>query len=316
TTRSPGCTGNVAGTRRAAASPSRSWSGGPASPSGTAGCGCARSRTARPGPRSRRPSGDGAGRPTPCARSRDSAGPSPGSGASSSPSSRGTPRPSGPRSGPATGRPGRRPGRSGARCAPWPGTSPSARRGLPRRPCEAAMSSPARAGPTQQRSPAPRPPKENPMTTTTAETRTLDVPGATLTYDVRGPLPTADGTPPLVLIGQPMDAVGFTTLASFFTDRTVVTYDPRGLGRSTRGDGSLVQTPEQQADDVHRLVAELGAGPVDLLGSSGGAVTALCLPAPFPDDVRTVVAHEPPALPLLPDADRAFGAWGRVQATY
>lgn len=154
------------------------------------------------------------------------------------------------------------------------------------------------------------------MTTTTVETRTLDVPGATLTYDVRGPLPTADGAPPLLLIGQPMDAVGFTTLASFFADRTVVTYDPRGLGRSTRSDGSLVQTPEQQADDVHRLVAELGAGPVDLLGSSGGAVTALCLTATFPDDVRTVVAHEPPALPLLPDADRAFGAWGRVQATY
>ncbi|WP_152193157.1 alpha/beta hydrolase [Georgenia satyanarayanai] len=154
------------------------------------------------------------------------------------------------------------------------------------------------------------------MTTTTVETRTLDVPGATLTYDVRGPLPTADGSPPLVLIGQPMDAVGFTTLTSFFTDRTVVTYDPRGLGRSTRSDGSLVQTPEQQADDVHRLVTELGAGPVDLLGSSGGAVTALCLAATAPDDVRTVVAHEPPALPLLPDADRAFGAWGRVQATY
>ncbi|PYF99325.1 Alpha/beta hydrolase family protein [Georgenia satyanarayanai] len=154
------------------------------------------------------------------------------------------------------------------------------------------------------------------MTTTTVETRTLDVPGATLTYDVRGPLPTADGAPPLLLIGQPMDAAGFTTLASFFTDRTVVTYDPRGLGRSTRSDASLVQTPEQQADDVHRLVAELGAGPVDLLGSSGGAVTALRLAATFPDDVRTVVAHEPPALPLLPDADRAFGAWGRVQMTY
>lgn len=154
------------------------------------------------------------------------------------------------------------------------------------------------------------------MSTTTVDTRTLDVPGATLTYDVRDPLPTADGAPPLLLIGQPMDAAGFTTLASFFADRTVVTYDPRGLGRSTRSDGSLVQTPEQQADDVHRLVAALGVGPVDLLGSSGGAVTALCLAATFPDDVRAVVAHEPPALPLLPDADRAFGAWGRVQATY
>lgn len=154
------------------------------------------------------------------------------------------------------------------------------------------------------------------MTTTSAESHTLDVPGATLTYDVRGPLPPADGTPPLLLIGQPMDATGFTTLASFFTDRTVITYDPRGLGRSTRSDGSLVQTPEQQADDLHRLIAELGTGPVDLLGSSGGAVTALCLAVTFPDDVRTVVAHEPPAVLLLPDADRALAAWGRVQMVY
>jgi pimeloyl-ACP methyl ester carboxylesterase len=154
------------------------------------------------------------------------------------------------------------------------------------------------------------------MSTTTAETRTLDVPGATLTYDVRGSLPSADGTPPLLLVGQPMDAAGFATLASFFPDRTVVTYDPRGLGRSTRSDGSLVQTPEQQADDLHRIISELGAGPVDLLGSSGGAVTALCLTATFPDDVRTVVAHEPPALLLLPDLDRALAAWGRVQLTY
>ncbi|WP_413450949.1 alpha/beta hydrolase [Georgenia phoenicis] len=154
------------------------------------------------------------------------------------------------------------------------------------------------------------------MTTTTVETRTLDVPGATLTYDVRGPLPTADGAPPLVLIGQPMDAVGFTTLASYFPDRTVVTYDPRGLGRSVRHDGSEIQTPEQQADDVHRVISALGAGPVDLLGSSGGAVTALCLTETFPEDVRTVVAHEPPALLLLPDADRALGAWGRVMSVY
>jgi len=154
------------------------------------------------------------------------------------------------------------------------------------------------------------------MTTTALETRTLDVPGATLTYDVRGPLPAADGRPPLLLIGQPMDAAGFATLASLLPDRTVVTYDPRGLGRSVRHDGSVTQTPQQQADDLHRLVAALGAGPVDLFGSSGGAVTALCLAATHPEDVRTVVAHEPPIVPVLPDADRAGAAWRRVEEAY
>jgi hypothetical protein len=56
-------------------------------------------------------------------------------------------------------------------------------------------------------------------------------------YEVRGPLPTADGRPPLLMIGQPMQAGGFATLAGFFPDRTVVTYDRRGLGRSNRKDG-------------------------------------------------------------------------------
>lgn len=154
------------------------------------------------------------------------------------------------------------------------------------------------------------------MTTTTLTTRTLDVPGATLTYDVRGPLPTADGAPVLLMIGQPMDASGFGTLASYFTDRTVVTYDPRGLGRSTRSDGSAVNRPEQQAEDLHLLIAALGAGPVELFGSSGGAITALALVTAHPDDVTQVVAHEPPAITALPDADAAEAVWRRVRDTY
>lgn len=146
-------------------------------------------------------------------------------------------------------------------------------------------------------------------------THTLDVPGATLTYDVRGPLPAADGRLPLLLIGQPMDASGFRTLASFLPERTVVTYDPRGLGRSTRSDGELTNTPQQQAEDLHLLVAELG-GRVDLFGSSGGAVTGLHLVATHPGDVRLFVAHEPPLLDVLPDAEQAFAAERRVQEVY
>ena len=151
---------------------------------------------------------------------------------------------------------------------------------------------------------------------TTITTRTLEVPGATLTYDVRGPVPTADGIPPLLAIGQPMDASGFATLASYFADRTFVTYDPRGLGRSSRSDGTTEHHPEQQADDLHRLIAALGAGPVDLFGSSGGAVTALALVAAHPEDVRTLVAHEPPVLTVLPDADRALAAQRRTLEAY
>ncbi|MET0789705.1 MAG: alpha/beta hydrolase [Cellulomonas sp.] len=149
---------------------------------------------------------------------------------------------------------------------------------------------------------------------TTPTTRTIEVPGASIAYDVRGPLPPGDGRPPLLLIGQPMDASGFATLASFLPDRTVVTYDPRGLGRSSRTDGSSQNSPRQQAEDLHRLVGELG--PVDLFGSSGGAVTALELVSAHPEDVRTLVAHEPPILSVLPDADQAFAAERAVQAAY
>ncbi len=148
------------------------------------------------------------------------------------------------------------------------------------------------------------------------ETRTLAVPGATITFDVRGPIPTSDERPVLLLVGQPMTAEGFGTLASHFAERTVVTYDPRGLGRSPRDDGETAHRPEQQAEDLHALVEELGAGPVELFGSSGGAVSALALVAAHPGDVVTLVAHEPPLVALLPDAEHALAASELVTRTY
>ncbi|MFB6960171.1 alpha/beta fold hydrolase [Streptomyces sp. NPDC056309] len=147
-------------------------------------------------------------------------------------------------------------------------------------------------------------------------TQILRTPEADLAYDVHGPLPTADGRPPLVMIGQPMDAGGFRTLASHFPDRTVVTYDPRGLGRSTRKDGRVDHAPEHQAADVHAVIEALGTGPVEMFASSGGAVTALALVAAYPDDVTTLVAHEPPLIPVLPDAVAAERARAAVRQAY
>ncbi|WBC15486.1 alpha/beta hydrolase [Micromonospora sp. WMMA1998] len=145
---------------------------------------------------------------------------------------------------------------------------------------------------------------------------TLAVPGADLVYDVRGPLPPADGRPVLLMIGQPMTAEGFDALAGHFADRTVVTYDPRGLGRSVRTDGRSDHTPQQQAADLHLLVEALGAGPVEIFASSGGAVTALELVATHPDDVVTLVAHEPPINAVLPDAAGAERARARFSEAY
>ncbi len=150
------------------------------------------------------------------------------------------------------------------------------------------------------------------------ETKTLEVPGATITYDVRGPLPPADGRPVLVMIGQPMDAHGFGTLAGLMSGagRTVVTYDPRGLGRSTRSDGRTDNDPVVQAQDLHLLAEHRGTGPVDVLGSSGGAVTGLAWVSAHPGDVATLVAHEPPLFAVLPDAEQAEAAFAAVRSAY
>ncbi len=145
---------------------------------------------------------------------------------------------------------------------------------------------------------------------------TLETTEADIVYDVHGPLPTADGRPPLFMIGQPMAASGFSTLASHFPDRTVITYDPRGLGRSIRKDGQVTNAPTVQADDVHAVIEALGAGPVEMFASSGGAVTALALVAAYPNDVTCLVAHEPPLIPVLPDAQAAERARTGVRAAY
>jgi pimeloyl-ACP methyl ester carboxylesterase len=154
------------------------------------------------------------------------------------------------------------------------------------------------------------------MTTMTEPTtQTLKVPGAILTYDIR-PAASSSTAPVLVMIGSPMGASGFGTLAGHFTDRTVVTYDPRGVERSEKSDPASESTPDQHADDLHRLIAELGVGPVDLFASSGGAVNALALVAKHPEDVRTLVAHEPPAATVLPDREAALAACKDIRETY
>ncbi|GLY35648.1 hydrolase [Amycolatopsis sp. NBRC 101858] len=113
-----------------------------------------------------------------------------------------------------------------------------------------------------------------------------------------------------------MEAGGFSTLAAYFPDRTVVTYDPRGLGRSVRKDGREDHVPATQAGDLHGVIQALGAGPVEVFGSSGGAVASLALVAAYPDDVSTLVAHEPPLVGVLPDAAAAERAGKAFRDAY
>lgn len=150
--------------------------------------------------------------------------------------------------------------------------------------------------------------------TTATSTRTIEVPGATIVYDVRPG--TSNERPPLFLVGLPMTADGFGTLASHFTDRTVITYDPRSGGRSSKADPTSEASPEVHADDLYRVITDFGGSPVDVFGTSGGAISSLALVSRHPEVVRTLVAHEPPLASVLPDRTNAMAVTRAVGDTY
>ena len=141
----------------------------------------------------------------------------------------------------------------------------------------------------------------------------LQVPGASLYYEVRGSGPVL-----LMMPGGPADAAVFRRIAeALASDYMVVTYDPRGLSHSTLDapvqDERIVQI---FADDVHRLLTGTAKGPAYVFGSSGGAVIGLELVTHHPDQVRTFVSHEPPAAALLPDPARERAAMSEIVETY
>jgi pimeloyl-ACP methyl ester carboxylesterase len=150
------------------------------------------------------------------------------------------------------------------------------------------------------------------MTTVSPPTvHTIAVPGAHLHCEVRG------AGPLLLVVGSPMGSEEFAPFAdALATDHTVVTFDPRGHGRSTIDDPDDDATAEQRADDLVGILDALGAESADVFGSSGGAVTGLALVARHPARVRTLVAHEPPLLELLPDADAQRAGTDDIISTF
>jgi len=151
---------------------------------------------------------------------------------------------------------------------------------------------------------------------TQTKTAILKVPGASLYYEVTGAGPIL-----LMIPGAPADAGAFAAIAGQLADRyTVVTYDWRGSSRSPLDEppGDLPDgLPMQvQGDDAGHLLAALADGPAYVLGCSGGALTGLDLAARHPEQVGTLIAHEPPAWNLLPDSGGWRAAFQRVHETY
>jgi pimeloyl-ACP methyl ester carboxylesterase len=146
---------------------------------------------------------------------------------------------------------------------------------------------------------------------TNAETFTVGEGDDLITYDVRGDLASAR---PLFLFGSPMEASYFGTLAELVPDRPVVTYDPRGTARNPKGTDEL--PPVRHAEDLHRVIEALGVGPVDCMGTSGGAVNLLALAAAHPEDIHLAVAHEAPTAAYLPDKEVALAVLRDMKETY
>jgi clorobiocin biosynthesis protein CloN7 len=120
-----------------------------------------------------------------------------------------------------------------------------------------------------------------------------------------------------MLVGHPMGAAGFTSIAPLLAeDHTVVTYDPRGFARSTIDDPDQDAEPDLLADDARRVLEAVGQVPAHVFGSSGGAVTGLALVARHPGHVDTLVAHEPPLALLLPEAGEARAGIREIYDSY
>ncbi|GGK94730.1 putative hydrolase YraK [Planomonospora parontospora subsp. parontospora] len=142
--------------------------------------------------------------------------------------------------------------------------------------------------------------------------RTLQVPGANLHYEIRGAGPLL-----LMIPGAPADAGALAGLAAALSTRyTVITYDQRGLSRSPLTGPARDQDVAVFTEDAHRLLTAHGDGPAYVLGNSGGALTALDLVVRHPEQVRALVAHEPPIPEILPDRERWRAVFQNVQDTY
>jgi pimeloyl-ACP methyl ester carboxylesterase len=90
----------------------------------------------------------------------------------------------------------------------------------------------------------------------------------------------------------------------------VVWYDRRGTG-DNRTEGWAVDRGDRHADDAAELIGRLGLSETTVLGFSSGGVVALALAQRHPGAISEVIAWEPAALGMLPDAECAFRGAGR-----
>ena len=135
--------------------------------------------------------------------------------------------------------------------------------------------------------------------------------GAGLYYEVRGTGPAL-----LMISGAGGDAGYYSGIAAALSDAfMVISYDRRGNSRST----GRSRTPMEltvQAVDARALIDGLADGRALVFGNSGGAIIGLTLAALHPDAMAGLIAHEPPAVNVLPDGDPGRGFFAELAALY
>jgi acetyltransferase/esterase len=140
----------------------------------------------------------------------------------------------------------------------------------------------------------------------------LEVPGARLFYK-------SYGSGPLMLMvpGASGSADSFQRVTQQLAAYTVVTYDRRGFSRSQLdGPQDYNHRLETDVDDVRRLIEHVSDEPAIVFGGSSGAIIALQLLTRHPSVVRTLVAHEPPAMRLLADGQKWVDFFFEVYVRY
>lgn len=119
-----------------------------------------------------------------------------------------------------------------------------------------------------------------------------------LYYETHG-----DSGPVLLLIpGGNGDAGPYAPVARALAGRfRVITYDRRGFSRSALGGPIPADRLAVDVEDAIALLNRAGVERAHIFGSSSGAIVGLRLIETHPDRVRTLIAHEPPLISLLPD---------------
>ncbi len=146
--------------------------------------------------------------------------------------------------------------------------------------------------------------------------QSLEVNGVRLAYTVHRPQAAAgthddasSTTPPVVLLhGWPETSHAWHRVVPALTAQgfTAIVPDLRGLGESEQPEGGY--DVRNVAEDIHRLVATLGFGQIDLVGHDVGAWVAYAYASAYPAEIRRLVVADAGLPGLSPEAGTLVSA--------